>query len=231
VNNRKGIPVKSLSKGRVVCAVLAVAVTGLGVASAAGASGTPWITRATARGPASTSAASLPTGAFYIYNNLGPGNAYNCCVGWTVGEPGSTVGLATSAMSFTPSSNAQLTQIDLALGHVNGANNATIELAHDNGGIPGTVIGAWGVAGQPAMGTCCGLSTVHTGLIPVGAGRTYWVVAIAGPNGADDTWDAWNWNTTGATGGDYYNGTWYQYGNPTGAFDVIGCGKLCKVSP
>ncbi len=225
---------KSLTKGRLACTVLVAGLAGLGIASVAGASGTPWITRVpgAAGAPTSTSSPSLPQGAFYIYNNFGPGNAYNCCVGWTVGESGSSVGLAASAMSFTPSSNAQVTQIDLALGHVGGTNNATIELARDNGGIPGAVIGSWGAAGLPAFGSCCGVTTVHTGtLIPVGAGRTYWVVAIAGPNGSNDTWDAWNWNTTGATGGDYYNGTWYQYGNSTGAFDVVGCAKLCKVYP
>lgn len=226
---------RSLRKGRVACALLAVAAAGLGVASAAGASGTPWITHVpgTTGAAVSTSSSALPQGAFYIYDNLGPGNAYDCCTGWTVAEPGSGNGTAISAMSFTPSSNAQVTQIDLALSNVSGANNATIELAKDNGGgIPGTVLGAWGVVGQPTLGSCCTLATVHTGLIPVGAGRTYWVVAIAGPNGANDTWDAWNWNTTGATGGDFYlNGTWYQYGNPTGAFDVIGCGKVCKVAP
>lgn len=224
---------KFWTTGRIACAVLAAVAAGLGVASGAGASGTPWITRTTAPAGAraSASTSSVPSGAFVIYSNLGPGNAYACCIGWTVSESGSGPGYFTSAMSFTPSSSAQVTQIDVALGHVSGANNATIELARDAGGIPGTVLGAWGVAGQPPLGTCCGLTTIHTGLIPVGAGRTYWVVAIAGPNGSDDTEDAWNFNTTGATGGDIYNGTWFMYGNPTGAFDVIGCGKICKVSP
>jgi hypothetical protein len=77
------------------------------------------------------------------------------------------------------------------------------------------------------------LTTVYTGLIPVRAGRTYWVVATAGPNVSNNTWDAWNFNTTGATSGtiDYYSGTWHtQVGQPSGAFDVIGCGKICKVS-
>jgi hypothetical protein len=224
---------KSLTTGRIACAVLAATVAGLGIASAAGASGTPWITRTTAAAGARTSASSpaLPSGSFYVYNNFGPGNAYDCCVGWTVSESGSIPGYFTSAMSFTPSSSAQVMQIDLALSSVAGTNNATIQLARDAGGIPGTVIGTWGVAGQPAVGGCCTVTTVHTGLIPVGAGRTYWVVAIAGPNGSNDTWDAWNWNTTGATGGDIYNGTWFMYGNPTGAFDVIGCGKICKVAP
>ena len=222
---------KSLTTGRIACAVLAAAVAGLGIASAAGATGTPWITRTTAAPGARTSAPALPSGAFYIYDNFGPGNAYDCCNGWTVSESGSIPGYFTSAMSFVPSSSAQVTQIDLALGHVTGTDNATIELARDNGGDPGTVLGSWSVAGQPTFGSCCTVTTVHTGLVPVGAGRTYWVLAIAGPNGSNDTWDAWNFNTTGAVGGAIYNGTWFHYGNPTGAFDVIGCGKICKVSP
>lgn len=225
---------KVLTKGRVACAVLVAIVAGLGVASAAGASGTPWITHVPATGckAPSTSSPTLSQGAFYIYNNLGAGDTYNSCIGWNVSEPGGG-GSFTSAMSFTPSSSAQVTQIDVALSHISGTNNATIELARDDGGgIPGTVLGSWSVSGQPAFGTCCGLTTVYTGVIPVGAGRTYWVVAIAGPNGANDTDDRWNWNTTGATGGDFYAPpNWYMYGNPTGAFDVIGCGKICKVSP
>ena len=104
--NNKGAPVKSFRKGRLACAALAAVAAGFGIASVAGASGTPWITHVpgAAGAPTSTSSPSLPQGAFYIYNNFGPGNAYNCCVGWTVGESGSSVGLATSAMSFTPSS-------------------------------------------------------------------------------------------------------------------------------
>jgi len=221
--------VKSLSNGRVACAALAAAVLGLGVASSAGASGTPWITRTTAKASASTSTspASLAPGFFYVYDNLGPGNAYFCCAGWTVAGPSSSPGLAVSAMSFIPSRDAEVTQIDLALGNAGGFNGALIQLAGDNGGIPGTALGTWPVHGQPAFGGCCGLTTVHTRAIPVGAGRTYWVVAIAGNS---DTWDAWNDNTTGATGGDFYDGTWYQYGDATGAFDVIGCGKICRVA-
>lgn len=211
---------KSLTKGRLACAVLVAAVAVLGVASAAAASGTPWI-----------SSPTLPRGAFYIYDNFGPGHSYFCCQGWAVSEPNG-IGSFSSAMSFTPSSSAHVAQIDLALEHVFGTNNATIELARDNGGIPGSVLGSWSVAGQPDAGTCCKVTAVHTSPIPVNAGQTYWVVAIAGPNPADNTFDVWNWNTTGPTGGDFYDGTiWYQYGDPTGAFDVIGCGKICKAAP
>lgn len=223
---------KACSKGRVACAVLVAAVAGFGVASAAGASGTPWITHtSTAAGaPTSRSATSLPQGAFYIYDNFRPGNAYNSSTGWTVSGSSSGTGQQfTSAMSFTPTSNAQVTQIDLGLTHVSGWNTATVQLARDSGGIPGTVLGTWTVSGQPSYPSCCGVTTFSTGLIAVGAGRKYWVV-VSAINGSD-TEDAWNWNTTGATGGDFYDGTtWYMYGNPTGAFDVIGCGKVCRVA-
>ncbi len=151
-------------------------------------------------------------------------------------EPGSTPGLFENANAFTPSTGSQITRIDLALTNVSGTNNATVELARDNGGLPGAVIRSWSVAGQPPFGGCCTVTTINVSpLIPVGAGHQYWLIAIAGPNVLNDTWDAWNFTYNGASTGPVmsWNGaTWIDNtGSPSSAFDVLGCGKLCKVYP
>jgi hypothetical protein len=218
------------------CIALAAVVAGLGLTSAAGASSSDRaITRVLPLAGASTSStvSALPLGSVLIYSNLGAGNNYNSGIGWTVSESGSPPGFFRVATSFVPSSGAQVTQIDLALGHVSGTNNATIRLAQDNGaGLPGAILGTFSVFLQPTFGTCCTLTTVHTNLIPVGAGHKYWVIATAGPNGTNNTWDAWNFNTTGVTSttaSDGGSGFVVQVGDPSGAFDVIGCAKLCKV--
>jgi hypothetical protein len=57
---------------------------------------------------------------------------------------------------------------------------------------------------------------------------------VPGPNVQNDTWDAWNWTYNGAQTGPVmsYDGTsWFASGNVSGAFDIVGCGKLCKVYP
>ena len=227
-----------LLKGRIGCVVLAAVVAGLGVASAAGASSkvsAPKFTTTRAAGGVADSAAgsSLVFGSVVIFSNLGPGGSYSCCVGWTVSESASVVGFQRVATPFTPTSGAQVTRIDVALGHLTGTNNATVQLAADNGGLPGAILRTWLVFGQPALGTCCTLTTVNTGtLVPVGAGRQYWVIVTAGPNVANDTWDAWNWNSVGDSGTFAFDtgSGWALAGATRGAFDVIGCSKLCKVT-
>jgi len=181
------------------------------------------------------SPASLPFGSVFIHNNFGPSDGYNCCTAWTVGASASVPGLFRAANAFVPATSAWVTQIDVALSNAAGTNNATISLASDNGGVPGTILGSWSVANQPVFGSlsCCVVATIQTGrLIPLGAGRQFWLIVDGGPNVANNTWDTWNWNTTGDTGLDAYNtgaGWVLQPDMTLGAFDVIGCPKICKV--
>ena len=140
------------------------------------------------------------------------------------------------AMAFTPGSGAFVTKIDLALSHVLGTNNATVQLARDSGGPPGTVLRSWSVANQPPFLHCCALTQINVSpLIPVAAGKRYWLIAIAGPNVLHTTWDMWNPNTIGQLGpvasNNFGSNGWILSSNAAGegAFDVIGC-KLCKVN-
>lgn len=195
------------------------------------------------RGPASVpgmtvpvakgAAPAAPTSSSVIFSNLGPGGTYYAGDGWCV-EPnaGGCGPYQAVAMPFTPSAGNQVTQIDLGLTHYSGTNDAVIKLQQDNGGVPGTVLGSWPVAGQPPFGSCCGLTTIHVSpTIPVGAGRTYWVVAYPGVGTAPT--DVWNWSSYlyGTTFAIDQGGGWFDVYDYASAFDVLGCGKLCKVSP
>jgi len=173
-----------------------------------------------------------------IFNNLGPGGAYDGGNGWCVNDTaagGGGCGLGPYqkfAGRFT-GDGSRVTQIDLALTHWSGTNNATIELAADGGGVPGTVLASWSVANQAPFGSCCVLTTVLASpSIPVGAGRYYWVVAIAGPSITHTGSDVWNWTYGDPNGPTAFNqgGGWIPYGGPTVGFDVLGCAKLCKVT-
>ena len=219
-------------KGALAFGVVAVVAVGLGCASAAVAgarrpvaTGPITLLGSTASARPSVAPALGPGGA--IFDNFGTNHAYSCCVGWTVSEPGSVVGTSMAANAFTPTQAAVVTRIEIALSNVLGTNNATIELTSDSGGLPGTVLESEAVSGQPSFGTCCGFTTVFTASIPVLAGHRYWVGAIAGPNDANDTWDAWTWNSTGQTGPvafDSGSGWVLDSSSATeGAFAVLGC--------
>jgi hypothetical protein len=56
------------------------------------------------------------------------------------------------------------------------------------------------------------------------------VIATAGPNLANDTADGLNENSVGDVGTFAYDqgSGWATTGGTRGAFDVIGCGELCK---
>lgn len=174
--------------------------------------------------------AAIPEGTVTIYSNFGSGYSYNCCTGWT------KTGLALSApsppqnvvqaMAFTPSKGTYLlTQVDLAIGWVSGANGYKLELHDDHEGVPGRKIASWKVTGLPTFASTS--STVETikvrGLVIVEKHHQYWLVAIP----TSDEWAGWNWNgasTTGNLGLSVDGGsTWTLFPSSTlGAFDVLG---------
>jgi hypothetical protein len=140
----------------------------------------------------------VPAEADILYNTLGSGNSYQCCIGWTVSGPSSIPGWITSANQFTALESASVSEIDLALGNIAGSvTDAMVSLWTDDGGIPGVVLGSWDVSNLPVFGTCCTVVTI-TGLGgPVlTIGNNYFLVIAA----AGDTWDAWNLNSQGVNG-------------------------------
>lgn len=158
----------------------------------------------------------------FAYDNLGSPPGYQCCSGWTIGGAGSPVGLTEDAQLFTSLVTGNATQIDVALGFVTGDNGATISLWTDVGGAPGSNLSGFVTAPPaPVFGSSTTqLTTVTFAGVPIVAGQQYFVVIEAD----NVTWDAWNWNDTGAIGQlDQNSGNgWNQFqGQTLGGMDVI----------
>jgi hypothetical protein len=168
------------------------------------------------------SLAAIPAMADVAYSNLGNPPSYNCCSGWTVGGVNSIVGLVRNAEQFTSAVSGEVSQIDVGLGWVVGTDAATISLWTSVNDLPGMELGSWGVSNMPVFGSTSTILTTITGIsgVHVDANSQYFLVIEA----ADDAWEAWNWNDTGATGlllQDSGNG-WVQFpDNTVGAFDVL----------
>ena len=172
-----------------------------------------------------------------LFSDLGTGtNVYDCCEGWTVAGSGEIGESFTAANEFTAGASGSISQIDIGIGNAGGGSNSFFAALYSvSAGAPGTLIQQWSnlTATEP-FGDCCGLVTI-TGIsgVNVVAGTSYFL--ILGPtNLTSATFDAWNFNTTGATGTDLYatsgcqNGTgnncsWNSNGTQTiGAFDILG---------
>lgn len=161
-----------------------------------------------------------------IYSNLGSGGTvYQETSAYSVN--GVSTPPIYTAMAFTPSANYDLSQIDLALGNISGTNSAIVTILTDSSDAPGTVLDTWDLTGLPAFGTTSttlqtltpGSSTTPSAVIALNAGVQYWIEVAPGTS---STYDAWNFNSTGATGP-----TWQSTTGPTttetnGAFDVLG---------
>jgi len=167
-------------------------------------------------------------GTITVYNNFGPGNAYDPNNGWTESGAGSLTGFnSLQAMAFTNTTgqNIALTQIDIADGFISGNNSMVLSLYADNGsGAPGALMESWLVTSLPSFGTCCTVDTVTSspGVI-LSNGGTYWISAASD----SQSWEAWNWNTTSASGQGSIStddgATWASSAySPNGAFDVLG---------
>jgi hypothetical protein len=190
-------------------------------------------------------APSIPTPSSTIFSNLGVGGAYNEAGWWCVTDVLSAPDFGcgkpfTTANGFV-GNGSRVTQIDVALGWDKGSNNATVKLAADDGsgggvfgfGLPGQILGSWSVASQPPIGSCCVVTTVRISpSIPVGAGKRYWVIVAPGPSFFHTTSDGWNFNVFDAGGPVAQdNGAgFFGFNNVQGAFDVLSCSKLCKVT-
>ena len=158
-------------------------------------------------------ASSLPAMAGTAYTNI-QDNSYQAGTGWTIGGAGSPVGLVEDAQLFTSLVSGNATSITVALGFAAGDNGATISLWTDVGGAPGAnLTGFINAPPAPVFGTCCQFTTVTFAGVPITAGQQYFVVIEAD----NVTWDAWNWNDTGAIGQlDQNSGSgWNQFGGET----------------
>lgn len=171
-----------------------------------------------------------------FFSDLGTGsNVYQCCTGWTVGGSGTLGNFFVAANEFTAGASGSVSQIDVGIGYVTGENSFIASLWTASGSAPGTEIMEWdNLSSSTNFGSCCGVVSI-TGIsgVSLTAGTSYFL--LLGPsNLSGTTWEAWNLNSTGATGLDLFatsgcssgNGTgcsWTSNGTQSlGAFDVLG---------
>jgi hypothetical protein len=176
---------------------------------------------------------SLPATAGVLYSDLGPaGNMYNTGGGPGVAGSGHNGQSQTVANMFTVSGSGgfSVSEIDLAVAHAGGLATFYASIWTDVTGSPGAQIGSdyWSLSTSASTGTCCSLVSI-TGItgVTLTGGSSYFMVL--GPlSASDNSWNLWNFNNQGATGGSQYshNGgvTWGDFGTTFGssAFDVLG---------
>jgi hypothetical protein len=162
-----------------------------------------------------------------VFSNFGKKNhLYEDTVAWDVAGPESGVQQQRVAMPFTPSFDAKVTQISVAVEHNLGSPNSfVLSLTADNGGqIPGKVIRSWIVSNAPEFGTCCTVDTVNDiKRLIVNKGTQYWVVAKT--NGDEEgTRMEWDLSPQAIEGNFALNNGlgWYQYTAFTSAFAIYG---------
>jgi len=133
-----------------------------------------------------------------VFSNIGykyPDGLYFCCFGNTISGPNSQIGdTIWPAAEFTPASDATIKEIDVALGWVSGANRVVINIAEDDGGVPGNVLASFPVTGLGVFGDCCQLAQA-TGKVKVTGGTPYWIF-ISTDASSMTTWAAWPFNST-----------------------------------
>jgi hypothetical protein len=172
-----------------------------------------------------------------LYSNLGTGSVvYNCCSGWTVSGTGSIGTSFTAANEFQVTAGGSVSEIDVAVGIVEGANSFYVDVDADNSGKPGSVLASFtGLTSSETFGNCCNLVSI-TGIsgLSLSTGTNYWLV-IGPTSTSATTWEAWNFSNS-ATGIDEYSTdggkTWTSNGNqPQGAFQILGGGSGTTPEP
>ncbi|HXN49488.1 MAG TPA: PEP-CTERM sorting domain-containing protein [Bryobacteraceae bacterium] len=184
---------------------------------------------------------SLPTWAGVMFSDFGPGDSYNCCGGWTVGQTG--FGQYGPASEFTAAAGGNVSQIDVALASISNG-DATVSLWTANAGVPDVELGSWNVTPTDSFGLCCDVVMIPVLAGPsLTTGQTYFL-AIQSATGFL-AWNQNNQNVSGTLAESLDGGaTWPEtsQGQALGAFDVLsgvpepatltllGAGLLCLLA-
>jgi hypothetical protein len=135
-----------------------------------------------------------------IFSNIAvkyPMGLYFCCSGATIAGPDSPLGSQSwPAMQFTPTADAIVQEIDVAVQLISGTDLVDIALYDDAKGLPGKLLKKFKASGFGNIGGCCGLSVGkdRTG-IAVKGGMPYWI-AIITDGKATDAFANWAFNST-----------------------------------
>jgi hypothetical protein len=164
--------------------------------------------------------------AVAIFSNFGASHSYDTSAGLPVGNAFTGDNYAQAA-AFTPSANARMGSLLIALSDVFGQTDPiTVALTQTSGGIPGPVVESFTIAGNT-------LGPLGNNNVPIlltsllhpllNAGTQYWITVSTSFNNAV----AWNFNNTGDLDHDVEaqsldgGSTWaLPFGNTRGAFEV-----------
>jgi hypothetical protein len=135
-----------------------------------------------------------------IYSNLAtkyPKGLYFGGEGYTLCGPDCGIGESIAVGGgFTPSANATATEVDVAVGYIEGTDSITLAIYSDSNGVPGKALWSGVTKNLPTFGECCGVAKgkIKGGLALTG-GTPYWVVVYTDKK-ETSTFAAWNIATT-----------------------------------
>jgi hypothetical protein len=139
----------------------------------------------------------VAAGATILFNNFGPGDAYNTVNGYTIGDDDYGQ-IHTQGEQFIAngSGNFFLTKITIAFGYHLGTNAAMLSLYSDAGNRPGALLESWTFHDLPVFGAGePPVDAFSNGTLLTG-GTAYWLLA----SGANNESLAWNLNSIGEQG-------------------------------
>jgi hypothetical protein len=126
--------------------------------------------------------------------------------------------------AFNVGAPYNVTEIDIAIGNVDGTNKAEVALWTDSGGLPGTELGSWVVTDQPTAGSSSTVLATISNITGVHLVQGTYFITVS--PGAADTHDRLNINLLNLEGLQVVNfGSGFTTANPNQplfAFDVLG---------
>ena len=136
-------------------------------------------------------AGPIAADATVIYSNFGPGDNFQCCVGWTIDAT------FVQGNQFTAGSSGLATSVDVGMG-VAGTPPETVnfDLYSDSGDNTGTLLESFSVIVNNPFGTVATSTGAMSGATLLTAGQKYWLIASS-PSGVNVPW---NFNSVGDVG-------------------------------
>lgn len=147
-----------------------------------------------------------------LFDNFGPGDAYDTSVGWTIGTDNDWQVGAGFVMSA--GGDHLLNSVTASIRHIAGSNMVTLSVYDTIDGVPGSLLETSSATDLPPHDGTDAPPTVFdfSGTTALMDGATYWVIASTdGPGGS---WLAWNWNpdhTLGLHGQRQGDGPWQVF--------------------
>lgn len=141
---------------------------------------------------------AVPAHLQKIFSNLGPNQYELYADDWTWYVEGPLIGEGQqfTSVPFTPTANAQVSQVRAAIQYFSGDKLFYLSIYGDSGGSPGSLLaGPVTVTHLPNFGTCCTLASANFDPpLAVTGGTQYWVVASTPASGKGANFlGGWDW--------------------------------------